>query len=136
MNRRLLTTIFGRDPSWPIRPDNVCIELDTFAVEVIMGSGFEFRGRSPTSEFREFHNYYDKQITPIIWNRIFEQYKANDKTLGDCHPVFEFRNKIVSVCWFQRSMEISDWTDIKEPCPITKKLVPFKNGFYKSVLIE
>ena len=39
------------------------------------------------------------------------------------------------VAWFKQSMLVSEWMPVDQPCPITKMLVPFKNGFYKSVPI-
>ena len=47
--------------------------------------------------------------------------------------MFEKREENVVVAWFQKSMLISDWVPVGEPCPFTKKIVPWKNGWFKSV---
>ena len=132
MTRTILNSIYGKKKG---RPDAECIEKDLFAVATISGSGFDFRGRNPRFEYYEFHKHFNFKITPEVWNRLLEQQKSSSHP-EDCWPVFEKRDDTVVVAWFEKSMLISEWVPAGQPCPFTKKLVPFKNGYFKSVPIE
>ena len=133
MTRTILNRIFGKKTK---RPDAECIEKDNFAVNTIMGCGFDFKGRNPGFEYYEFQKYYEFKITPEVWNRLLAQHKSAGSDPGLCWPIFEKREDNVVVAWFQNSMLISEWIPVDQPCPITKKLVPFKNGYFKSVPIR
>ena len=71
MRRTELNKIYGNKKA---RPDAECFEKDAFAVNTIMGSGFDFRGRLPAFELNEFNKFYDFKITPKVWNRLLDQH--------------------------------------------------------------
>ena len=133
MTRSTLNNIFGKKTK---RPDAECIVKDDFAVNTIMGCGFDFRGRNPTCDYYDFLKHFNYKITPEVWNRLLAQHESAGSDPELCWPVFEKRADNVVVAWFQKSMLISEWVPVDQPCPITKKLVPFKNGYFKAVPIS
>ena len=128
LTRKDLNKIFGTKVS---RPDAECFELDAFVVNFAMGSGRDIKGFWDVLDLNDDYNH---TLTPAVWNSWFEQHTAaGGEDDAKCWPVVENRHGNVVVGWFQRSMLISDWVAIGEPNPFTKKLIPFKNGYFKAV---
>ena len=72
---------------------------------------------------QRFEADFNNSLNAHIWNKLWEQHNTADQTHGYPWPVFEIRDDIVMVCWFQKGMEISNWTPIQDPCPFTKRII-------------
>ena len=130
LKRGDLNWLFGKKVG---RSDKECWALTDFVVNTMAGHGWRMRSLFELFEFCKSYGF--------VGNRMFRMWyiQANqneDQTVDERNwPVCEKRGDSVVWTWFQNSMRIADWVPITDECPITKKLVPFKNGYLKAVNI-
>ena len=150
-SRKRLSKIFAKKNA---RTDAECWELEHFVGNVMSGCGWDLKCWNDYARFCSKNTipgtpvwvpsrpeeYKPDEGSPV-WIRWFEQADPkNDKwpvIKGmDCRrSSMDPKNEPVWT-WFQRGMRIADWVPITADCPVTKQLVPFKNGYYKAVAIE
>ena len=122
LSRTNLNTIFGKKTG---RPDEECWELDRFVCNTMSGCGWDVRGWEDVLEFmNEFGLFRQSR-----WN----MWKDGANPDEGMWAVVEKKDGTPRWAWFQKGMRISEWAPLSEDSPVTKKLVPFKNGYFKSV---
>ena len=125
LGRRFLSSVFGKSK----RTDAECWALENFIVNMMSGCGWDCKGPYDLLMFR-------KEFLPVmtfrdILQRWFEGSNLED---GDGKwPIVEKHDGTPMWAWFANSMRISEWAPVNEDSPVTMKLVPSKNGFFKSV---
>ena len=70
-----------------------------------------------------------------IWsdNQPWNMWFAASNPEEDRWCVVEKRDSVPMWSLFQKSMRISEWVTLEEESPVTKRLIPFKNGYFKAV---
>jgi hypothetical protein len=131
LNRRDLSWLFGKKTR---RPDKESWDLYEFVCNVMAGHGWRMRGFWEFTEFCKSFGFGSN--TPSIWRKWYAQFQAQPQDGEQCFPVCEKRGDAIVWTWFKNSMRIAEWVPIQEDCPITMKLVPFKNGYFKAVPIS
>ena len=134
-DRRILNLAFGQKNA---RPDAECWELEAFVVNTMCGNGWDCKGVLARLDFIVFCEEFGIRLWP---SRVGGEYQPTvwPRWLGGSAPeedkwaVVEKRDGVTMWCWFQKSMQISDWVPLDQDSLVTKKVVPFKNGFFKSV---
>ena len=125
LDRRLLNRCFGQKNA---RPDAECWDLEAFVVNTMSGCGWDCRSGYDLLMFcKEFD--ITLYARPNIWFRWF----AGSAPKEDKWAVVEKRDGVPMWCWFQKSMMLGEWVTLDQDCVVTKKIVPFKNGFFKTV---
>ena len=120
LNRRDLSKWFDNKSG---RSDKECFELEAFIGNVLCGCGWDFKERF---DFLKFNAEFG--ISYVSWRMWFSESEPE----SDKWPVVELHDSRPMWTWFQHSMQIGEWTVLNETCKITKKLIPFKNGFFKA----
>ena len=121
LNRGLLNSLFGRKVR---RPDAECWELEGFVANTMSGCGWRLRY---VDELLEFDREFD--ILPGKWKSWHENSDPEDGKW----VVIEKQDGKAVWTWFHKDLQVGAWVGITEPCPVTKTLVPTKNGYFKTV---
>jgi len=124
LTRRILSRLFGKKNA---RPDEECFQLEAFVVNTMSGCGWDMRHEGDVMRFGEEFGF-------PIWsfNQPWARWMEGSSEEEHRWAVVEKRNGVAMWAWFQKAMLISEWAPVGEDTPVTKKLVPFKNGFFKT----
>ena len=120
LDRRVLNRGFGQTNA---RPDDECWELEALIINTMSGCGWDCKG---VYDFLMFSKEFN--IPWSVWRHVRE----GSVPTGGKSAVFEKRDGVPMWTWFEKSMQIAEWVAVDQDCPVTKKLVPFKNGFFKT----
>ena len=125
LGRRVLNRLFGQKNA---RPDEECFEKEAFVINMMSGCGWDVRDQRDVMQFgRQFGFPFWSNDQP--WNKWL---LASNPDKGRW-VVVEKRGSVPMWTLFEKSMQISEWALVGENSPVTKKLVPFKNGYFKTV---
>ena len=133
-SRALLSKIF---PKKNKRSDDECWELEHFI-------GFVMQGCPELGDLKHWADYCKfcaEYSIPAINRRgegspVWNMWLAQADPMNDKWPVVEKRGGQAVWAWFEKSMQVGEWVPVGEECPVTKRLVPFKNGYFKAVPLE
>ena len=137
LGRRDLNQMFGAVLA---RPDDQCWELMAFVDNVMAGMGWRVRSHRDVCAFaQEFGvNRF------VCFRKWYEQsdhqpgQTVDEKLWPVCEKVEDggrwtwYKNSMRLAEWVPTTLNMQDWVE----CPVTKKLVPFKNGYFKAVPLE
>jgi hypothetical protein len=71
-------------------------------------------------------------VGPVHFRNWFAAHNEEDPTW----VVIEKQSGETVWSWFHKGLQVGEWVPVGEPCPVTKKLIPTKNGYFKVVPIE
>ena len=119
-SRRDLNWLFGRKTG---RPDAECWELEGFVISTMMGNSWDCKC---LRDAMDFMNEFGVHVT--TWRR----WLAGSDKDADRWAVVEKPDGVPKWTWFEKSMRIGEWTAMHEECAVSMRLVPNKNGFFKT----
>ena len=128
LDRRILNRLFGQKNA---RPDAECWDLEAFIRNTMSGCGWDMKERQ---HFWEFCTTFGIQVAVSPQWRVW--FEGSDPEDDKWAVIEKNGDDPARWAWFHKSMMVSEWSPMGDPSPITKKLVPFKNGYFKSVPID